>query len=306
MKRLKSVFYVVLAMAFAWPFAQAQEREWTNKLGATIKAVFVSADEQAVTISMKGKNYVVKLADLSPQSQALAKELQRAAVAPKGGPKPFPHGKERLLAKMSQIQVSKVSFSQAPLPEALDAMMAQSWEYDVAEANPAARGVHITAKLDGNAPPKINLTLNNMSLKRMLDLTTEMVGWSYEVKDDTVVVSKKVRPPPAPGPFGVLAQWKQEAKARGLEFKIFQVNRGMVDQMGAAAGNVPRDPFGGRGPNLGKKVRKFLADAGIQFDEAAGHKFAFDGFQIFASNTPANIAKLEQLLNKLRAKTQKK
>ena len=56
--------------------AQAEEHEWTNKQGKTIKAGFVSAGEEAVTISMKGKTYVVKLADLSPQSRALAAKLR--------------------------------------------------------------------------------------------------------------------------------------------------------------------------------------------------------------------------------------
>ena len=55
--------------------AQAEEHEWTNKQGKTIKAEFVSATNEAVTISMKGKTYVIKLADLSPQSQALARKL---------------------------------------------------------------------------------------------------------------------------------------------------------------------------------------------------------------------------------------
>jgi len=53
----------------------AVEHEWTNKQGKTIKAGFVSAGEEAVTISMGGKSYVVQLADLSPESQALARKL---------------------------------------------------------------------------------------------------------------------------------------------------------------------------------------------------------------------------------------
>jgi hypothetical protein len=56
--------------------AQAEEHEWTNKQGKTIKAEFVSATNEAVTISMKGKTYVVKLADLTPQSRALAAKLR--------------------------------------------------------------------------------------------------------------------------------------------------------------------------------------------------------------------------------------
>jgi len=55
---------------------QAEEHEWTNKQGKTIKAGFVSAGEETVTISMRGKSYVVKLADLSPQSRALAAKLR--------------------------------------------------------------------------------------------------------------------------------------------------------------------------------------------------------------------------------------
>ena len=54
----------------------AVEHDWTNKQGKAIKAGFVSAGEEAVTISMGGKSYVVKLADLSPQSRALAAKLR--------------------------------------------------------------------------------------------------------------------------------------------------------------------------------------------------------------------------------------
>ena len=56
--------------------AQAEEHEWTNKQGKTIKAGFVSATNESVTISMQGKTFVVKLADLSPQSRALAAKLR--------------------------------------------------------------------------------------------------------------------------------------------------------------------------------------------------------------------------------------
>ena len=75
MKKFKDVLFVALALGCFFPFAKAEEREWTNKAGRAIKAEFVSADDQAVTLSMRGKTYVVKLADLSPQSRALAAKL---------------------------------------------------------------------------------------------------------------------------------------------------------------------------------------------------------------------------------------
>ncbi|MEE3055454.1 MAG: toxin-antitoxin system YwqK family antitoxin, partial [Planctomycetota bacterium] len=50
--------------------------EWTNVQGQKIQAEFISATEKTVIISMKGKTYVVKLADLTPQSRALAAKLR--------------------------------------------------------------------------------------------------------------------------------------------------------------------------------------------------------------------------------------
>jgi hypothetical protein len=56
-----------------------ETHEWTNAQGQTIKAEFISAAEKTVTISMQGKSFVMKLADLAPWSQVLAKQLQEQA-----------------------------------------------------------------------------------------------------------------------------------------------------------------------------------------------------------------------------------
>ena len=59
----------------------AEEREWINSEGKTIRAKFVSANAQTVTLSMKGKVYVLKLSSLSVESQALASELAKSQPA---------------------------------------------------------------------------------------------------------------------------------------------------------------------------------------------------------------------------------
>jgi len=78
MKKLLAATFVAPLMVglLASSLAQAEEHEWTNTQGKTIKAEFVSATNESVTISMGGKSYVVKLADLSPQSRALAAKLR--------------------------------------------------------------------------------------------------------------------------------------------------------------------------------------------------------------------------------------
>ena len=72
MKKLLSVLWVALLPVSL----VAETHEWKNTQGKTIKAEFVSATNETVTISMQGKKFVVKLADLAAQSRALAATLR--------------------------------------------------------------------------------------------------------------------------------------------------------------------------------------------------------------------------------------
>jgi pimeloyl-ACP methyl ester carboxylesterase len=86
----------------------AEEREWTNSAGKTIRAKFVSANAQTVTLSMKGKVYVLELSSLSPESQALAGELAKTQPASR-------YVKARPLSKTQQKaleQALNASFSE--------------------------------------------------------------------------------------------------------------------------------------------------------------------------------------------------
>ena len=99
----------------------------------------------------------------------------------------------------------------------------------------------------------------------------------------------------------------KQAKSRGLAIGFYPVNMAMIDQMsGAAAAGIRSDPFSAAEPGNAKKILDFLRRNGIAFDASAGHQFMFDGFQVMAASTPASIAKLEQLLKKIRAQAEKK
>ncbi|MFP6612888.1 MAG: hypothetical protein VB835_11305 [Pirellulales bacterium] len=67
---------------------RAEEHEWTNKAGMPVKAAFVSATEDTVTITAKGKTFVVKLSDLNSESQALARKLSQPKAGPRAGGSP--------------------------------------------------------------------------------------------------------------------------------------------------------------------------------------------------------------------------
>ena len=73
---MKTWITVLCAVALLLVPLAGEIHEWTNNRGQKIQAEFISATEKTVTISMQGKTYVVKLADLTPQSRALAAKLR--------------------------------------------------------------------------------------------------------------------------------------------------------------------------------------------------------------------------------------
>lgn len=76
------LFLLIFALPLSLSFGQVQIHEWTNKAGRTIKAKFVRSDAETVTIFLNGRNFVLKLADLSEESQAQARKLSAPSVPP--------------------------------------------------------------------------------------------------------------------------------------------------------------------------------------------------------------------------------
>jgi hypothetical protein len=83
MKTLIRLSLLLLLGSFATLcFAQVEIHDWTNKSGRTIKAKFVSSDSSSVTIFLNGRNFVLKLTDLSLESQTLARKLSGPPLSP--------------------------------------------------------------------------------------------------------------------------------------------------------------------------------------------------------------------------------
>ena len=101
-------------------FAQKNVHDWTNKAGKTIRAKFISVDEEAVTIFANGRNYVVKLADLGEKSAELAKKLSEE-TAKKGEAADSAELVEiyhQLLAEKAKKELAEQG-SMGPLPDHL-------------------------------------------------------------------------------------------------------------------------------------------------------------------------------------------
>jgi general secretion pathway protein D len=204
-------------------------------------------------------------------------------------------GPSNLESKLKIIQVPGVQFFESPLPEVMAELQRQAKMFDLTEPDPAKKGVNIIPLANGDEPfPNVTITLNPMPLGKMIQFISEMVSWTYDVRSDAIVVTK------TGGSF----------KGRPLETEFFEVTQGTINRMtGGSGGGMGggADPFapapggGGGADDTGAKIKAFLEGAGITFDDAKGHKFVFDGFQMIVTHERRNLDLIIRILERLDA-----
>lgn len=198
-------------------------------------------------------------------------------------------GDSPLIEKMHRIVLPQVNFSGLELSRVVTTLSIVSEEFD--RSGPSPRGVNIVLVDPAQANPTVNLTLRNLSLKRVLDLVTDSVGYQYEVQADAIVVR--------PG-----------GEKSALDTKFFPVSRSTVLRMTgrhAPAGGEPAaggaEMAGAVPPSQaseGPAIRNFLQLAGVSFDGAPGSALAFDGSQLIVTQTGRNLERIRNILARYR------
>ncbi len=225
-------------------------------------------------------------------SADMLNEVERAwqapravAVSPEGdgpGARPSP-----LEAKLDAIVLPTVNFSGLELGRVVTSLSAASGEFDL--TGTPSKGVNIVLVESTGANPPVNISLHDLSLRRVLDLITESAGCHYEVQADAVVIRPEGGPPV-------------------LETRFFPVSRSTVLRMtgrGAAEGAGKKaDPLAGNGRESpspageGSVIRNFLQLAGVGFDSVPGSTLAFDGSQLIVTQTPRNLERIRNIMNR--------
>ncbi|MBG29922.1 MAG: hypothetical protein CMI31_07970 [Opitutae bacterium] len=186
--------------------------------------------------------------------------------------------------KIKRIEIPQLNLFNTPLREAMNLLSAQSRKLDSKETIPDAKGVNIIVLDQGAPAPSLTIKLNQMSLEKTLDFITEMVGWTYEVRKDAIVVMKEPR-----GGLGF---------PQGLKLEFFEVPQDIINRMTGVGAGVPPDPFSGFPKKIDPsgKVKQYLTNAGVIFDERKGHRFIFDGFQIIATHEQEALDSIRAIL----------
>jgi general secretion pathway protein D len=229
--------------------------------------------------------------------QEMLEEIEREWERPKvfdrqiEETKEVEEGPSNIEDKLKLIEISGVDFFNSPLSEAMTELQRQARLFDLTEPDPAKKGLNIIPLIGEEEEPTVNIKLNAMPLGKMIEFITEMVGWTFDIRSDAVVIQK------TGGTF----------KGRPLETEFYQMNPGTVQRLtgssgGGAADADPFAPAGGGGDGGGDegiKIRAFLENTGIPFVDAKGHKFAFDGFQMIITHERRYLDLIERILSKL-------
>jgi general secretion pathway protein D len=189
--------------------------------------------------------------------------------------------------KLDAIVLPNVNFSGMELSRVVNTLSVISEEFDRSGVNPT--GLNIVLIDQTKANPVVNITLRHLPLRRVLDLITSSVGYQYEVGPDAIIVR--------PG-----------GEQSVLETAFFPVSRSTVLRL--TGKNVVQtsgpDPLTGAlsvAPAVsvegeGQAIRNFLQLAGVSFEGVAGSTLAFDGSQLIATQSPRNLERIRNILNR--------
>ncbi|MBC2605255.1 type II secretory pathway, component PulD [Pelagicoccus albus] len=196
-----------------------------------------------------------------------------------------------LTEKLNRIIIPSVNFTEVELGKVVNTLSAISEQFDTTGLG--VKGVNLVLIDPERSNPAVNITLRNLSLKRILDFIVDSVGFQYEVEADAVVVR--------PG-----------GERTNLDTEFFPISRSTVIRMtggnsGAGAGGVFDDPFytdeGDRVRDRGvasdaQTIRNFLQQAGVDFRGVEGSTLAYDGSAMFVTQTRRNLERIRNLLNR--------
>jgi len=249
----------------------------------------IAREREAYSRLNKRKTREQMLEEISRSWQRPSVFEERPDVAPTlKGPDP-------LSRKLEQIVIPNVNFTDVALNRVVNTLSAISEEFD--DTGIGSKGVNIVLLDPNRSNPNVNITLRNLSLKRILDFIVESVGFQYEVQPDAVVLR--------PG-----------GERRNLSTEVFPVSRSTVIRMtgisespGAGQRSQRDDPFaadqqrGAASPASGMAsdaatIRNFLQQAGVDFGNVEGSTLAYDGSAMIVTQTTRNLERIRNILNR--------
>ncbi len=195
----------------------------------------------------------------------------------------------RIQEKLNFIMIPQVNFTGMSLTDVIKNLSELSVVYDTTEQV----GVNIIPLFNPNdTNPRVNISLRNLSLDRVLQFVTQQVNFAYDVTADAVTI----QPSDSLGGNSTTAT------------EFFPISRATVIRLtgfrdsGGSGGGVV-DPFapapasggGASGNDETQGMQNFFQRAGVNFD-LPGTSIAFDGEQLIVTQTRRNLERMRTIL----------
>lgn len=195
----------------------------------------------------------------------------------------------RIQDKLNAIQIPQVNFSGMELTRVIETLSELSVVYDAEGV-----GVNIVPLFNPNdSNPRVNISLRNLSLDRVLQFVTQQVNFAYDVGGDAVTIQ------PSDSLGG--------SSTTVTEF--FPISRATVIRLtgfrdGGGGSQTVVDPFapaptgGSSAPSQNDETQaleRFFQSAGVNF-ELPGTSLAFDGEQLIVTQTRRNLERMRTIL----------
>lgn len=202
----------------------------------------------------------------------------------------------KISQKLSDIIIPSVSFSGVELGRVISTLSALSTEYDMSLPE-SERGVNLVvgSPLPGAEPALVNISLRNMSLKRILDVVVSNAGYQLEIQPDLVLIK--------PSGTNVNLVTQQFPVSRAAIIRMTGI--GSVSASTAAATDdpfapAPAQPAAPAATSGGEAegIKNFLQAAGVPFDTVRGASLAYDGASVLVTHTDQNIERIRNILGR--------
>ena len=217
------------------------------------------------------------------------------ALGDPGGFGAEPTGRATVEAKLDNIIIPQIALDQATLGEALDLLRIRAAESDLAETDPAFRGVDITANLgDAETAEKIrgykfDLRLTNVPLRSVLKYVTDITRTQFSADEHAVVIT----------PLGAITE--------ELIVRSYRVPPDFLTSLssGASAEQANDDPFaeddnaGGGLLTARLSAQEALTKSGVAFPEGASASYLSSTNTLRVINTPLNHDFIAQLIESM-------
>ncbi|MCX6936447.1 MAG: type II secretory pathway, component PulD [Verrucomicrobia bacterium] len=202
-------------------------------------------------------------------------------------------GSATLTNKLNNIIIPSVAFTGVELGKVINTLAAYSEEFDKTPGEIKGVNIVLGNQLAGSNVPSVNITLRNMTLKRVLDIITENVGYQYEVQADLVLVK----------PSGTDANLLTEefAVSKSALTRMTGVSGGASASSAASSDPFAAAPAAGSAASGGGEsdsIKRFLSAAGVPFESVPGASLAYDGSRILVTHTNRNIERIRNIIGR--------